>query len=144
MRIDDTLEMLFDAVCWVESRNNPDAVNESEDAVGIAQIRPGVVEDCQRLSPASRFTLDSRKSIGGSWLLFRCYLKYWGTSYARETERQPDHITLARIWNGGPRGWNKDATMEYAAKIQARLDEQRVVEAGLKDAAIKWKKDFPR
>ena len=43
-------------------------------------------------------------------------LAYW-TRYGAVTDEQ-----RARIWNGGPRGMSKAATLPYWAKVQKELE----------------------
>lgn len=54
------------ALIWVESRGNSNAVGKLDD-IGILQIRPIIVEDCNRILGYERFTLtdrlDSLKSV---------------------------------------------------------------------------------
>ena len=113
------LRKLFDIICSIESRQDPTAYNEAEKAVGIAQIRECVVFDCQWIHPKGGFSLDDRWTIVGSWELFRCYLHYWGKNFERANDKKADYLVLARIWNGGPQGWDKGTTTYYAGKVQA-------------------------
>jgi len=41
----DWMDVTWQAICWVESQNNPHAYHAAEDAAGIAQIRPGYLWD---------------------------------------------------------------------------------------------------
>jgi hypothetical protein len=45
------------------------------------------------------------------------YLKRW----APEAFAKGDVVTLARVFNGGPRGHLKPATKSYAAKVRAQM-----------------------
>jgi hypothetical protein len=51
------------------------------------------------------------------------YLTRWGKHYERRTGRKATLEVLARIWNGGPRGWQKMATGKYWAKVKAVLED---------------------
>ena len=45
--------------------------------------------------------------------MFDIYCKHYGLTTAEE---------IARCWNGGPRGMDKDATVYYWKKVQDHLD----------------------
>jgi hypothetical protein len=47
------------------------------------------------------------------------YLKLYGDAYTKKTGLPATDEIKARIWNGGPNGWNKNATIPYWQKIQA-------------------------
>ena len=101
------------AVTWVESRGDPRAINRAENAVGIAQIRPIMVEECNRIAGYPRWTCNDRLDPAKSLEMFQTYcLHYW----PRGTPEQ-----WARGWNGGPRGPQKKATLPYWAKVRAAL-----------------------
>jgi hypothetical protein len=109
--------MLFAAICIVESGGNPNARNAGEDAVGIAQIRPVMVRDCNRIAELrglrTRWTLDDRTSVHKSWQMWWLYQDH----YARDKSLE----YKARIWNGGPSGHKKPATKPYWNKVEAEL-----------------------
>ena len=49
------------------------------------------------------------------------YLRHYGEVYKKETGKDPTVEVLARIHNGGPRGWKKEATRSYWARVERRL-----------------------
>ena len=111
------MEILFAAICLVESSGDPSAYNKAEDAAGIVQIRPIMVEDVNRILKARgdkrRFTLGDRWNVAKSRQMFDVYMDHYckGLSF----------IDKARCWNGGPTGHKKDSTLRYAAKVQAAM-----------------------
>lgn len=117
---------VFAAICEVESDFDPDAVNEGEDAVGIAQIRPIMIADANRLLKRTELKdivlreRDRRNSFI-SWLVFKTYVQGY---------KLDDAEAIARCWNGGPNGMRKQATELYWLKV-ARImaTEERLVEA---------------
>ena len=118
---------LFAAICLVESNNDNTAVGDNGQSVGIAQIKAGVVKDCNRIQKREKFTLEDRKSIDESRKMFLLYTQhYCGKQYTAER--------AARIWNGGPMGNQKDATKAYWAKVK-----KAIIEAPAREAA-KWVK----
>jgi hypothetical protein len=108
--IDNQLAHLWRAICLVESGGDPHAVNRIENAVGIVQIRPCVVADCNRIVGKARWSLADRTDPIASYEMFRTYLRFYAP--AGSVER------WARIWNGGPSGDKKASTLGYWGKVQ--------------------------
>ena len=108
---------LLSALMFVESGNNDSAHAIGEDAVGVLQIRKTMVDDVNRILKRQgkdyRFTYDDRWLRNKSIEMFDIYCKHYGLTTAEE---------IARCWNGGPRGMNKDATVYYWNKVQDYLD----------------------
>ena len=108
---------MISALIFVESSGNDSAYNLSEDAVGCLQIRQCMVDDVNRILRRQgkdyRFTYDDRWLRNKSIQMFDIYCKHYGLTTAEE---------IARCWNGGPRGMDKDATVYYWKKVQDHLD----------------------
>jgi len=108
---------LLSALMFVESRFDDSAYAASEDAVGVLQIRKTMVDDVNRILKRQkkdyRFTYNDRWSRNKSVQMFDIYCMHYGLSTAEE---------VARCWNGGPRGMDKDATVYYWNKVQDYLD----------------------
>lgn len=115
---------LFRAVCAVESGDNPKARNASEDAVGAAQIRRIVVDDLNRILKADgrslRFSYDDRWDREKSRQMFDLYLSYYGRLREQRGKRADDEA-YARIWNGGPNGPEKSATVSYWNRVRKEM-----------------------
>ena len=108
------LRRTFWAVAFVESRCDPRAVNRSENAVGIAQIRPIMVCDANRIMGREKYTLADRLDVEKSWEMFRLYSRYYAPRGTPEI--------WARNWNGGPTGSKKKATAGYWQKVKAQME----------------------
>jgi hypothetical protein len=113
---------LLDAIERVESGGRLDAVGDASlahPAMGSMQIRQPCLDDVNRLACTS-FSL---AEVAASRTLSRwgaiVYLRHWGAVYARETGREPTAEVLARIHNGGPRGWKRQSTLPYWEKVEA-------------------------
>ena len=108
---------LLSALIMVESSDNDSAYNVREDAVGCLQIRRCMVDDVNRIlrrqGKIERFAYDDRWLRNKSIKMFDIYCKHYGLTTAEE---------IARCWNGGPRGMDKDATVYYWNKVQDHLD----------------------
>jgi hypothetical protein len=108
------MDRLWDAICEVESGGRADAVNVSERAVGIAQIRPIMVADVNRILGEDRYQHpDSALSPTESREMFEIYVAHYFPA--------GDAEAMARGWNGGPKGATKNATRTYWSKVQELL-----------------------
>ena len=96
----DNYRQLFDAMCEVESNCDPTKVGKANE-IGWYQILPD-------------FWTDAEKVI----------LAYWDR-YAtiKRLGRVPTDEDRARIHNGGPNGYKKEATIAYWSKVRKELDE---------------------
>lgn len=121
--MESIIAMLISALMIVESDGRADAIGDSGRAVGILQITPVCVQDINRFAK-TQYTIedraDEKKSIEMCWR----YLYHYGNKYKRDTGYEPTAETLARIWNGGPNGYNDARTRRYWAKVQAELQRQ--------------------
>ena len=111
---------LVNALIQVESNGQDDAVGDNGSAIGCLQIW-------------KIYWLDAteRSNIGGKYLdcftrnysikIFDAYMK----RYAREAWTNPkkfDAEKVARIHNGGPKGYRKTATEKYWKKVLTTLN----------------------
>ena len=111
---------LVHAIILVESNGKDDAVGDNGNAIGCLQIWEIYWIDATE-----------RSNIGGKYLdcytrayavrIFDAYMK----RYAREAWTNPakfDAEKVARIHNGGPKGYTKKATEKYWKKVRILLD----------------------
>ena len=121
---------LWRAIVQVESGGNARAIGDGGKAVGIVQIHAVCVEDVNRIlaltGAAKRYTLADRLSPVRSREMFDIYVAYYGLRWAKQhgVERVPVSV-LARIWNGGPRGPERESTLLYWHKVQRFLEVER-------------------
>ena len=110
------LSLLLSALILVESNNNSQAIGDHGQAVGILQIHPEMVEECNRIATLKHlpfhWSLADRRSAEQSKRMFYVYEAYW-----LPKTKHLSNETAARIWNGGPKGYLKDATTPYWEKI---------------------------
>jgi len=113
-------EALLDALIQVESNGKDDAVGDNGNAIGCLQIWKVYHTDAVE-----------RSGIGGTYkdCFTRAYSKRivdaYMTRYAKAAWTDPkkfDAEKCARIHNGGPRGYRKEATKKYWKKVQIILD----------------------
>ena len=120
------------ALIAVESGGNDHAIGDNGQAVGCLQIHPCVVEDVNRVLYAARadyryHRLD-RRFRRSSVSICRIYLSHYATK--ERLRREPSLEDLARIWNGGPDGYQKDGTKAYWVKVRTAMETRVTAESG--------------
>jgi len=111
---------LISALIQVESKGNDLAVGDKGKAVGCLQIWNIVIKDVNRVYHTSYKAAD-RWDRDKSIQICRKYLAYWGKHYEKVTGKKCTLEVLARIWNGGPKGYTKDSTIKYWNKVKKEL-----------------------
>lgn len=108
-RIPDFKYLVIASIMMVESGGDLNSYNPDEDAHGILQIRKPVLNDVNRYygrnySVRDTYIFDTAVEI--FWL----YQQMWNTSSLE---------SIARTWNGGPKGTSKASTLGYYKKVEA-------------------------
>lgn len=116
--------LVMPALIAVESSGNDKAIGDNGRGVGCLQIHPECIEDVNRIA-GTRYTLADRLDREKSKEICSIYLTHYGKAYARTTGKAPTAETLARIWNGGPRGYAKSATIPYWRKVERTMAKGR-------------------
>ena len=109
---DKNWEILIASIMKIESVFNQNIVSANGQCVGILQITPIVVKDCNRIlkekhSPV-RYTLKDRYDKDKSIEMFNIIQEYYNPS--QNTEK------AIRLWNGGS-GYTKKKTEKYYQKV---------------------------
>jgi hypothetical protein len=112
---EDPMDRLLDAIAVVESHDNPGAVGDHGRALGMYQIHRSYWAEGTELLGVTWKYRDARDPQKARQVV-RAYLSYYG--------RGKTLLDMARIHNGGPRGYRKAATLAYARKIEQVLDEE--------------------
>ena len=113
------LTRVLQAIRIVESNNNPSAVGDGGNAIGVYQIWESYWKDATEFS-----------NLGGKYRdcfvpeyadrVVRCYMKRYATP--RRLGREATMQDIARIHNGGPNGYKKQATIKYWEKVEKILN----------------------
>ncbi len=117
-----TLTPVERAVWHVETsgRTGP-IVGDGGAALGPLQIHRGCWQDAVQYDPSIGGKYEDVADIGYAIKIFRAYTARYAT--AKRLGRTPTDIDRARIWNGGPNGYKKKATLGYAEKVRRYLKE---------------------
>ena len=113
------LTRVLQAIRIVESNNTPSAVGDGGNAIGVYQICESYWKDATEFS-----------NLGGKYRdcfipeyadrVVRCYMKRYATP--RRLGREATMQDIARIHNGGPNGYKKQATLKYWEKVEKILN----------------------
>lgn len=106
------LERLLDAIAEIESGNRSEAIGDRGRAIGTYQIHRAYWKDGTRILGV-KWSYRDAFDPGKARRVVRAYLKHYG--------RGRSLIQMARIHNGGPRGYRKRATLGYGRKILSIL-----------------------
>ena len=109
---------LISALISVESGGRADAVGDNGKAFGILQIWDVVVKDVNTFYGTSYTHKDAFNPTKAQQIC-RYYLRLYATK-ARIGDMDP-YEAAARIWNGGPNGHRKAATLAYWARVKKAL-----------------------
>jgi hypothetical protein len=115
-----SIPALLKALETVESNGRPDVVGDNGNAKGILQIWNSVIQDVNRVYK-TKYVHDDAFKPDKARDIARKYLHYYGYRYSRNTGNPPTYEVLARIWNGGPKGYKKNSTLKYWDKVQKEL-----------------------
>lgn len=117
----EPMELLIDALIYVESKGNDSAIGDthlgSQYAVGVLQIRPIMVKEVNRIlklkGETHRFKLKDRYDREKSIQMFLIWKEFH--------HKDSDFEAIARSWNGGPNGPKKSKTYNYWKKVENQL-----------------------
>jgi hypothetical protein len=107
-----SISNLISALIIVESSGNDLAVGDGGKAIGPLQIHRGVVLDVNRIT-GSHYRHQDMTNRAQARAVCEAYLRHYGRG--KTTEQQ------ARIWNGGPTGDKKHATLVYWNKVSKHM-----------------------
>ena len=115
------LSPLERAVWQVETSGVDGAtIGDGGKARGPLQIHRGAWKDATEFDRTIGGTYEDVDRIEYAVRIFRAYCERYATE--RRIGRRVTDIDRARIWNGGPNGFKKSATLKYAAKVRAILE----------------------
>ncbi len=109
------LETLLDTIAEIESKNHPYAIGDKGQAIGAYQIHRAYWKDGTRFLGVDwnyREAFDPKKARR----VVRAYLLHYGKGRSL--------MDMARIHNGGPKGYKKTSTLIYARKIRSLLQRK--------------------
>ena len=103
---------LLAALLAVESGGNDLAIGDNGRARGALQIHAGVVQDVNR-HHGTRYTHRDMHDRAKAVRVASLYLQTYAPNATPEVQ--------ARVWNGGPRGATKAATLGYWTRVRREM-----------------------
>ena len=111
---DKRWETLICAISAVESSDNPNARSKNGQHVGILQISPCVVDDCNKICGKKKFSYSDRTSREKSIEMFNIYQNKYNPTHNLEK--------ALRVWNGGP-NYTVNGTNGYVKRVMRKFNQ---------------------
>jgi hypothetical protein len=108
--------LLLSALIQVESGGN-DLARGRHGELGALQIKPILVRDVNRIM-GTHYAHSQVTNRAVSTFIATAYLAHYGKNLSDES--------LARIWQGGPKGHQKTSTRAYARRVMRELENRTV------------------
>ena len=129
--LSERVEALLPALAKVESSCNPRAIGDRKKgtsgksvhhyaAWGMFQLHSIYVNDVNAFAK-TKFTHADAFNPRKAKQIAKLYLIHYGKAYEKRTGKIATLEVLARIHNGGPRGYEKEVTVKYWKKVKAAL-----------------------
>lgn len=109
---------LIPALIQVESSGRDHVTGDNGQAIGPLQIHRVLLEDVNRIYGTTYTHKDMFNRVKAVDVCKK-YLTFYGSE--KRLGRPPTTEDYARIWNGGPNGWNRKATIRYWQKVKTHL-----------------------
>ncbi|MBC8442587.1 MAG: hypothetical protein H8D80_00190 [Proteobacteria bacterium] len=114
--MDDFLQ----AIGQIESNNKDDAVGDGGNAIGRYQIWKIYWQDAVEFDPSIGGEYEDVTDPDYAARVVLAYLRRYATK--KRLGHEPTFEDMARIHNGGPNGYKKDATIKYWNKVEPVLE----------------------
>ena len=111
--------LLLSALIQIESNGNDHAKGRHGE-LGALQIKPILVRDVNRIMGTS-YTHAQVTNRAISIFIAESYLAHYGRNLSDES--------LARLWQGGPKGAKKPSTRAYGKRVMRELERRTVKES---------------
>jgi hypothetical protein len=118
----EEMRKLINVLIQVESGGNDSVIGDRHlvnKAYGCLQIRKPCVVDVNRKLGTNYQAEDCLGNRELSEKIFRTYIGIYATK--SRLGREPTFEDMARIWNGGPRGFTRESTLPYWKKVEEFL-----------------------
>lgn len=100
----------------VETNYNPDVIGDNGTSFGILQIRQIAIDDVNQKCGTS-YSHEDAFDVTCSEEIFDLYVTIWSDKLEIRHGREATVEDIVRIWNGGPRGYQKNSTKHYYNKF---------------------------
>lgn len=108
------------SLCFVESSNNAKAFNKKEQARGMFQIRPIMLEDVNNILGYNKYTIKDCFDVQKSYEMFTIFIIHYKTYYEKQGFKI-SYKDIACMWNSGPGRFRDGHSEIYWNKIKHRM-----------------------
>ena len=108
--------LLLSALIQIESNGNDQAKGRHGE-LGALQIKPILVRDVNRLM-GTHYTHAQVTNRATATFIANAYLSHYGRNLSDES--------LARLWQGGPKGLRKPSTRAYGRRVMRELSSRTI------------------
>lgn len=105
-----------------QSSLNPNAIGDNGKAHGILQARHNAIKDVNRIF-GTKYSIKDAYDVQKAKDIYRKYLSHYGRQYYKDTGKYPTEDVYWRMWNGGPKGYLKNKTLQYVKGIKNKYKE---------------------
>ncbi len=120
--LNETILFLIPFLVQVESGGDWQAVGDGGLALGGLQIHAACWQDGTEYLGVDWGYRTGAHDPEQAQAVCAAYLTRYGAAYQRKTGEEPTTEVLSRIWNGGPRGYEKKATAPYWEKVRKAIE----------------------
>jgi len=117
-----TFDDLLNAIEFVESGGNNQAIGDNGKAIGAFQIWKIYVDDCNRIIGNNKYSYSDRLSPSKSRQMVKVYIGHYATE--KRLKRPPTFEDMAAMHCAGPNGYlqkEEPAVKKYLEKIEKEL-----------------------
>jgi len=104
----------------VETNYNPDMIGDNGASFGILQIQQIAIDDVN-LKYGTKYTHQDAFNVTYAEEIFDLYVTIWANKLEIREGRKATTEDIVRIWNGGPRGYQRKSTIKYYNKFKKYL-----------------------
>lgn len=115
------LDEVANMIALVESNGDVNAMGDNGKAYGILQIQQAYLTDVNKANGTNHRLIDLLGNRELSYWVFKEYMKIYAR--ADRLGHEPTVEDIARIHNGGPNGYRRASTIEYAKKLFAIIEK---------------------
>lgn len=121
MCLTNMIMLLIPFLITVESHGDPNAIGRNGE-LGILQINQGVIDDVNHFC-GGNYIHHNAFTPALATEICSLYLLHWGRP--SKLKRKVTFQDLARIWNGGPRGYRRSGSLKYWYKVKKEMNKER-------------------
>lgn len=113
----NNLNEIREVLKHVETNYRLEMVGDGGDSFGILQIQEAVIIDINRYYGTDYTHQDAFDEVCAEEI-FELYIQMYSKNLVKKEKRDVTEYDIVRMWNGGPRGYKRDSTLDYLEKYK--------------------------